>query len=312
MSHIKYLMVMLLISIANNFHAQDSIVSDLDYYPLNNGDYWEYLDFYYNYVFPPFEYEAFNYSVEVIGDTLINNKIYKIREHKIIPDSGNRWYHFERVDSSTGNVYRYDDAFDLWGDEYLLDSLCADSGDISRAIRGDIVSSDEVCNVCINIAEDSVLNIIRNVKSFYYQCYIPGFQYRLAKGLGYIGDFNCEFTCGGTELLYAKIKGVEYGEKINRLEEISTHSIESYKVYQNYPNPFNSSSLIEFEIPQSTYIELTLYNILGEEVNYLYKGYITQGRHQVRINGSNLSSGIYFYVLKSKNIVLKMKCLLLK
>jgi len=308
----KYLSVLVLLGVITNLNAQDSLVSDLDYYPLNYGDYWEYLDFYYNYVFPFFEYEAFNFSVEVVGDTVLNNKIYKIIEYRNIPNAGNRWYNYERIDSLTGNVYRYDDEYDQWGDEYLLDSLCADLGDTSRAIRGDIVLSDKVCNVCQWIEEDSVLNIKTSVKSFMYQCYIPGFQYRLAKGIGYVGDFNCEFTCGGTELLYAKIKGIEYGEKVNRVEEKTSNLINGYKIYQNFPNPFNSYSIIEYEIPNSTYIQISLYNTLGEEVKSIYKGNVTPGKHQIKINGTSLSSGIYYYILKSYGVVLGKKCLVLK
>jgi hypothetical protein len=71
---------------------------------------------------------------------------------------------------------------------------------------------------------------------------------------------------------------------------------------QNYPNPFNPTTNIEFSISGISEIELKIYNILGEEVTTLYKGYKSEGKHLIKFTGNNFPSGIYFYKLSSKNL----------
>ncbi len=71
---------------------------------------------------------------------------------------------------------------------------------------------------------------------------------------------------------------------------------------QNYPNPFNSSTIIQFSLPQEQDVTLTLINVLGQEVQQLIRGqHFAPGTHQVRLDGSGLASGIYFYRLETAN-----------
>ncbi len=86
----------------------------------------------------------------------------------------------------------------------------------------------------------------------------------------------------------------------------------SYTLNQNYPNPFNPSTTITFAIPQSAKTTLKVYNILGQEVASLVDGYETNGVHQVLFNADRLSSGVYFYQLKSGSFVQSKKMVLLK
>lgn len=88
--------------------------------------------------------------------------------------------------------------------------------------------------------------------------------------------------------------------------------VASYALLQNYPNPFNPSTVIEFFIPESGYVKLILYNSLGEKIAELLNSFLLPGRHQLRLNGNELSSGVYFYALKTKNHNAVKKMLLLK
>jgi len=81
---------------------------------------------------------------------------------------------------------------------------------------------------------------------------------------------------------------------------------------QNYPNPFNPSTLIEYSIPEKSYVELNVYNILGVKVANLVKSSKEAGIYKVEFNGSELSSGLYIYELKTNKATISRKMLLLK
>ena len=86
----------------------------------------------------------------------------------------------------------------------------------------------------------------------------------------------------------------------------------SFMLAQNYPNPFNPSTTISFSIAEAGKVNLTVYNILGQKVAVLMNGNLSSGRHEIKFDASALSSGIYFYRLKSRDYALVKKMILLK
>ena len=68
---------------------------------------------------------------------------------------------------------------------------------------------------------------------------------------------------------------------------------------QNYPNPFNPGTAIKFSMPVATEIRLSVYNLLGQEVEVLAEGIYSAGIHQLRFDGSKLASGVYLYQLST-------------
>lgn len=68
-----------------------------------------------------------------------------------------------------------------------------------------------------------------------------------------------------------------------------------FKLEQNYPNPFNPSTIITYTIPGNSYVNIRVYDMLGKEVSELVNGIKTAGKYSVQFNGTNLSSGVYFY-----------------
>lgn len=88
--------------------------------------------------------------------------------------------------------------------------------------------------------------------------------------------------------------------------------ISSFSLHQNYPNPFNPSTNISFELPVSGFTTLKVYDALGREVATLVNGLRTNGSYTETFNASALSSGVYFYVLKSGDFAQTQKMLLLK
>ncbi|HMN50276.1 MAG TPA: T9SS type A sorting domain-containing protein, partial [Ignavibacteriaceae bacterium] len=74
-----------------------------------------------------------------------------------------------------------------------------------------------------------------------------------------------------------------------------------YNLKQNYPNPFNPSTVIEFSLPQKAGVKLTVFNILGKKVAELVNGNYEAGNYSIRFDAQGLSSGVYFYQLKTDN-----------
>jgi photosystem II stability/assembly factor-like uncharacterized protein len=72
-----------------------------------------------------------------------------------------------------------------------------------------------------------------------------------------------------------------------------------YCLHQNYPNPFNPTTKIDFDLPKSSNVKITLFDILGREIMVVLNEFRQSGRHTVEVNGEHLTSGVYFYCLRS-------------
>lgn len=87
---------------------------------------------------------------------------------------------------------------------------------------------------------------------------------------------------------------------------------ESFELSQNFPNPFNPETNIKFNIPVSGNVSLKVFDISGKEVSTLINEVKPAGYYEVTFNGSNLSSGVYFYRLESNSFNVTRKMLLVK
>jgi hypothetical protein len=87
---------------------------------------------------------------------------------------------------------------------------------------------------------------------------------------------------------------------------------ETFLLRQNYPNPFNPSTTIEYELPQESYVELKVFDILGREVETLVHGKEMPGVHRVPWRAVDFSSGVYFYRLTVGSVIVTKKLLLLR
>jgi choice-of-anchor B domain-containing protein len=84
--------------------------------------------------------------------------------------------------------------------------------------------------------------------------------------------------------------------------QVSQINPDNFSLGQNYPNPFNPATVINYEIPSNvkserSNVKLVIYNNLGKEVNTLVNAAQSAGNYEVKFDGSNLPSGIYFYRL---------------
>jgi len=75
--------------------------------------------------------------------------------------------------------------------------------------------------------------------------------------------------------------------------------VSNYKLQQNYPNPFNPKTTINYELPATGFVELTIYNLLGQKVETLVSAKQQPGTYKVVWDASQFSSGVYYYRIQS-------------
>ncbi|GAB6283630.1 MAG: hypothetical protein STSR0008_24140 [Ignavibacterium sp.] len=168
-----------------------------DFYPLDIGNYWEYEYYYYN--------ESY-FSVEVIGDTTLQDLEYRVLKEIHFNGYIDTIYRFERLDSLTSCVLLYDPDFQK---EFKLDSLAASNGETYEGSR--FVSREEWHTnkvLCYSIDTVQIFNESLEQKSLAHIGATDLPFYDLAKGLGLI-RVNI-FRTGGYELRSAIIRGRKY------------------------------------------------------------------------------------------------------
>ena len=85
-----------------------------------------------------------------------------------------------------------------------------------------------------------------------------------------------------------------------------------FKLSQNFPNPFNPLTIINYQIPELSFVTLKVYNTIGEVVEILVNEVKQTGRYKVTFDGKKLSSGIYYYKMQSSNFIETRKMVLIK
>ena len=87
---------------------------------------------------------------------------------------------------------------------------------------------------------------------------------------------------------------------------------ETIVLNQNYPNPFNPTTMISFALPQTMNVNILVYNSLGQKIKELVSGTMAAGNHTVEMDGSDLTSGMYFYRITTLGYSKTMKMMLVK
>jgi len=93
----------------------------------------------------------------------------------------------------------------------------------------------------------------------------------------------------------------QFPEGVASVENISGVTPSNYSLEQNYPNPFNPSTTINFTIPNSEFVTLKVFNILGSEVATLVNENLSAGAYRFNFDAKGLASGVYLYELNAGN-----------
>jgi hypothetical protein len=94
--------------------------------------------------------------------------------------------------------------------------------------------------------------------------------------------------------------------------EVEDYIATSFSLEQNYPNPFNPSTKINFNIPEQAYVNLTVYDILGNEITKLVSDTYPAGKYSVDFEANNLPAGVYLAKITAGNYSNTIKMMLLK
>jgi len=107
---------------------------------------------------------------------------------------------------------------------------------------------------------------------------------------------------------YSKVVNVDLSTITNVDDKINY----TFALEQNYPNPFNPTTTINFTLPQNNRVSLRVYNIIGEEIAELINKEIAAGKHQIKFDAGELTSGIYIYKLNAGKYSSIKKMMLVK
>jgi hypothetical protein len=125
----------------------------------------------------------------------------------------------------------------------------------------------------------------------------------------YIGFlYNQDCTTNG---FYVFLDDVEVSNPIG-VQPISGNLPKTYALRQNYPNPFNPTTNFEFDLPKAQYVNIVLYNTLGQQVSTLLNEFKQAGTYKVSFNGSDLPSGTYLYRISAGDFTQTNKMVLVK
>ena len=287
------------------------------------GEFWEYVeevwaeDWYYNKCSNNRGFEAEPVSWSTANKTLEYGKGYIVQFERTTQITGFHWTPSSTVEEPTKKAESENFTYTEEPDYEVIDVV-----EIPGNIAEIGVFQDDVCVGAVVVENECeqilVYSEIANREE------IP-FTFEIVTGnrelnqpvLNYLvynentGEFEKGDIIGGRQV-NSIIKFNEIGEPENE-----TPIIGSIQLQGNYPNPFNPATQISFSLPYEEEIELIIYNVKGQKVKTLFSGFAEEGTHSLTWNGENeagrsVSSGIYFYELKTSSRELTRKMLMMK
>ncbi len=195
---------------------------------------------------------------------------------------------------------------------FSVNAICSplpvELSSFSASAKGNLVSlnwttTTETNNNGFDIERSSDNNSFNNI------AFVPGFG-STTEQKNY--SFTDSQLKAGKYYYRLKQKDLDGSFKYSNIIEVIVTNPKEYSLEQNYPNPFNPTTKIEYSIPSQGFVNMTVYNSLGQKVATLVNQVVNAGQHSINFNAANLSSGIYFYRIQAGNYVDVKKMNLLK
>ncbi len=277
----------------------------LQFYPLQIGNLWQYRG----------EGSGVIWTIKIIGDTVINDRMYYKRANPNYPQNAG----FVRVDSAYHVVQRQADQEEEYNPIYRLNEPLGSAYQIPSDVAGasvickgtkDIMKYASYVESAIGPGMDAMIFYPGKIDTVQMDtCVASEFRFILVKGLGvYREEYEADRFM---QLTGAIINGVKWGTIVS-VEEDPLPLPEEFTLLQNYPNPFNGRTTIMYTISKETEISLKIYNILGQVVRTLVEGVAISGLYTINFDASDLPSGVYFYRLTGARSTVSKKLLISK
>ncbi len=309
MKTLKFFLLSCLIICGSYSYATDT--ASIKYMPLHVGDRWVYNSTSWS------RADGNQYWVSAIACThsaVFNNRTYFF----LISEMSQLMNGYFRVDSVTGSLYIYDqsNSCPYYYCEKLYDSLSAAVNDSNKNCALDYkctgLSSVVFANRIWVKKSFSQVHQGANYGSTYSKVYIKYIGLYSLVGSSWGGG---GYGGSGSALKGCRVNGITYGDTSMIYVGIKTLSVSlptKYKLYRNWPNPFNPVTNIRFEIPKSSYVKITVYDLTGKEIETLVNQNLKPGAYETSWNASNYSSGIYFCKIQAGEYTETKKMVLLK
>jgi hypothetical protein len=232
------------------------------------------------------------------------------------PQFSIEYYHYYRIDTAGNVQWRRD----IWPDsDYVYFKLNAIQGDhwiVNHYGPGGelaiVESTYTTTSFDISTISKEIAYYTTTDTSDTTQLGFHLYSYILSGGFGIV------FYGGGemfdhVYLRAACIDGVVYGDTTtSAVEDRISQVPRKIELFQNYPNPFNASTIIQYYLLQGEYVNLKIYNMLGQEVAVIVNGNQKSGRHKIEFQSNTLASGIYIYTLQTGTFRESRRMIILK
>ncbi|MFZ1291022.1 MAG: T9SS type A sorting domain-containing protein [Melioribacteraceae bacterium] len=192
--------------------------------------------------------------------------------------------YFVFVEGSQAYVADFENLYILDITDTMLPSILLEKN--VNGIRNDLIADEKFLYVSTNeelvIYDKEDLNFIKS-----YSLNDVGERIQIENGLIFIAN-NEE-----------GLKILKYNDPTSAIK--TDELPKTFELEQNYPNPFNSSTVISYQVPIQSKVELGIYDIIGNKISEPVNEYKSAGTYKIEFNANNLASGIYFYRLKTSN-----------
>lgn len=209
---------------------------------------------------------------------------------------------------------------------FLAGSVVAQTADNASGQRWQIAFGSEGNTVSLSVENNSSIDA-KNVSVIFTN--LPSWlEFKsntvLLKSIQAKSTGDAEFTFSvdnkapvGKDTTLSAVISSSDGQLWTKDITVSVGAPKDYKLYNNFPNPFNPSTKIAFELPKTSHVMLTIYDVLGREVAQIADRSYNAGYNEVTWNGLNrdgeqVASGVYFYRIAAGNWSKVMKMMMLK
>ncbi|MFZ1288944.1 MAG: glycoside hydrolase family 2 TIM barrel-domain containing protein [Melioribacteraceae bacterium] len=199
------------------------------------------------------------------------------------------------------------------------------SSENNSTLQDQVTIADETFKafkIHASLNQDGTVNTNGSLMACTWWCIFDWYTAGIPRGFQSMGLYSMDRQTEKPVAQKIKTLYYPYFDKEGVLTSLKSDEIEiivpkTFELKQNYPNPFNPNTVIEYSVPQTSKIRISLFNIIGQEVSVLVDSTIEKGNHKFNIYAGNLSSGIYFCRLNavqgnSKEIQKTIKISLLK